>query len=146
MVLGLVVAASAYSACSPSGPLQVEIAVGSGERVYPFEFVASGPAVDEGMICAGGDVEEADSPGIFVGNTFVCEDGSGSFVTETVVDTRGFEGEGLPVSDWRVVSGTGSHEKLQGEGSHRYLAPADAYAEGPLQAVLQIITGEVTSD
>lgn len=146
IALGLVAAALACSACSPSGALQVEIAVGSGERSYPFEFVASGPAVEEGIICAGGDVEEADARGNIAKNTFACENGSGSFVTETVVDRTGFEGEGLPVSDWSVVSGTGSYEKLQGEGSHRYLGVAEVYEEGPLNAVLQIITGEMTSD
>jgi hypothetical protein len=151
IVLWLLVLASTCSACSPSGPLEVEIAVGSGDRVYPFEFVASGPAVDQGMMCAGGDVEEADArfraAEISVAeNRFVCDDGSGSFVTETVIDQTGFEGEGLPVGDWSVVSGTGAYEKLRGDGSHRYLGVSDVYAESPLDAVVQVISGEVSSD
>jgi hypothetical protein len=139
------------SSCSPSGPLQVELAVGSGERLYPFEFVASGPAVDEGVVCSGGDVEEGDFREEVAGlvtigeNTFICDDGSGSFVLETVLDRTGFEEEeGLPVGDWRVLSGTGSYQKLQGQGAHRYVLLSDVEPADPI-TVLQVLAGEVSS-
>ena len=151
VVLGLILLALMCSACSPGAPQQVELAVGSGDRKLTFEFVASGPAVNEGLVCPPGLVEEADAreqPGfVFVlENTFLCDDETGSFVLETViVDEPDLEGEGNPVGDWSVVSGTGSYEQLQGQGAHRYLDLSEVYAKGPINGVLQVITGEMSS-
>ena len=102
-------------------------------------------------MCASGDVEE----GAFhererlvsVGeNTFVCHDGTGSFVLETEIDTTGFEGEGVPDGDWRVVSGTGSYEQLQANGVHHYMTTdEEVYATGSITAVVQVVTGDVGS-
>lgn len=149
IMLGLVLLGVAIPACTSGGAHEVEIAVGAGNAPYPFRFVASGRAVDTGLLCPGGGVEEMDArfdaAGTgFAENTFVCDDGSGSFVLETVIEEDPeFAGEGLPVSAWTVISGTGSYEELQGHGTHRYLTVEDAYPEGPLDAVLQVISGEV---
>lgn len=136
----------------PSGSQQVELAVDStADQIYPFHFVASGPAVDAGLVCPEGEVDEADSRTELDGETsvgattFPCDDGTGSFVLETVVDTTGFEGEGVPVSDWRVISGTGSYTSLEGQGAHSFILPSEVYEKGPLIAVLQVVVGEVSS-
>jgi hypothetical protein len=152
VILWLIVLAGMCAGCGPSGPQQVELAVGStADRIYPLHFVASGPAVDAGLVCDGGEVDEADSREEVDGEesvgetTFICDDGTGSFVLETVIDTTGFEGEGLPVSEWRVISGTGSYTNLEGQGAHSFILPSEVYELGPLIAVLQVVIGEVST-
>lgn len=137
------------SACGRAAQ-PIEIAVGAADEPYPFRFVASGSAVDAGLVCPAGDVDEAAARysieiGTVAESTFICDDGSGSFVIQTVIeDDPEFEGEGLPVSPWTVTSGSGSYERLQGQGTHRFLPAEDVHAKRPLTAVVQLITGEVS--
>lgn len=135
-----------FAAACGGGALDVEIAVGvTDQQVYPFVFIASGPAVDKGVICPAGEVEEGPGASNIARNTFVCEDGTGSFGIETVVDLRGFEGEGVPVSDWTVTSGTEEYATLRGTGSHSWFAPDEVAPRGNLNAVCQLIEGTVES-
>jgi hypothetical protein len=87
-------------------------------------FDASGSAVDEGLICESGTVD--DTRVIFAGfqsergaqipvrKTFTCDDGSGTFFVKIQVHldfataTESFS--------WVVQGGTGAYEHLRGEG------------------------------
>ena len=87
-------------------------------------FIASGPAVTDGIICPEGIATDIYNRGsgyqskwgaanYLVLKEFTCDDGSGSFILkiEARVDWRGDNGP------WNVFSGSGSYEKLHGAGS-----------------------------
>lgn len=88
-------------------------------------FVASGPAVDAGIVCATGNVYDTDyaisGPAggsiriIRVVKHFVCDDSSGAFDLMMVVnldlDTH------YTTARWSVIGGTGDYSGLRGNGS-----------------------------
>ena len=86
-------------------------------------FVASGPAVDEGFVCASGDALSVSSKvsgaqgntgfNVQVTYAFTCDDGSGEFFIKLQVriDQKGDN------FNWVVIGGTGDYEKLHGTGS-----------------------------
>ncbi len=97
-----------------------EILGASGEA-----FVANGPAVDDGILCASGTVDDlsivtsGSQNGTFsilhVLKRFTCDDLSGTFDVRLVVKlnltTR------YTTAHWNVVSGTGNYTHLHGNGS-----------------------------
>lgn len=123
MILILSVPVIPVGASSP--PLAVNIEVETtidGENPNHGPFIASGPAVDAGVICAAGETTDvflkaAGFQSRRVTNYqvikhFICDDGSGEFYLKLQVlfDRRGNN------YNWVVVSGTGSYEKLHGVG------------------------------
>jgi hypothetical protein len=110
---------SPVGATAPSG---VEIAVESSLVGDPGPFTASGPAVDEGVICETGIV--VDDSGKVTGFSptgfnfqgikhFICADGSGEFFVnlQARIDFR----KGVTFN-WNVLSGTLAYEDLHGAG------------------------------
>ena len=89
----------------------------------PSPFVASGPAVDDGLICASGIVIDDFSSVTGLSGTgfnsrgikrFTCEDGTGEFFVSlrARIDFR----KGTTFN-WNVIAGTGAYEDLHGAGS-----------------------------
>jgi hypothetical protein len=89
----------------------------------PSPFVATGPAVDAGLMCDEGTVH--DNSGNLTGFSprgfnfqgikhFICDDGSGQFLVnlEARIDFR----KGVTFN-WNVLSGTGDYEDLHGAGT-----------------------------
>jgi hypothetical protein len=89
-------------------------------------FVASGPAVDAGILCPAGDVFDVETRAagyqsgrlvmLFVHKHFVCTDGSGSFEMNLNVQGAPAWPRGT-TAEWRVVAGDGDYAGLQGEGT-----------------------------
>lgn len=85
-------------------------------------FVASGPAVDAGIVCSSGDtldikvsVDENQDDQVLnleVFKEFTCADGSGSFVMklEVLLSPQGSQ------ANWMIFSGTGDYANLHGTG------------------------------
>jgi hypothetical protein len=85
-------------------------------------FTASGPAVDDGLMCETGDTIDvfAKASGfqsgrgfnIQVVKLFTCEDGSGDFLVKLQVriDQKGDN------FTWTILEGTGEYERLHGTG------------------------------
>ena len=106
-------------------PLAIQIEVDEWIGIGGAEpFIASGPAVDNGRICATGTVEDLsitgnDSQGPFrilrVYKRFYCDDLSGNFDIEMVVQLN--KTTHYTKAKWHIVAGTGEYLKLQGEGS-----------------------------
>ncbi len=107
-------------------PSSVEIVVPGFDG--PFE--ATGPAVDDGVICESGDVETVFvKPAGFqsnrvliltVGKYFVCDDQSGTFFAKLQVK---IDGEGASFN-WVIQEGTGDYEDLHGSGGG-FVVPVD---------------------
>ncbi len=133
------------SACGDGGGGAVEISIGATEQQpYPFTFEAEGVAVDEGVVCSSGDVEEGSQRSGAITMTFTCGDGSGLFILETAIDLRGFEGEGVPDSDWTFLSGTGDYDGLDGSGIHRWFKPDEISPPEAMDVVLQVMEGTIS--
>jgi hypothetical protein len=144
-VLAVGIAILVVASCSSSSdPLAVEITAPLGEAVEPA--AVSGPAIDEGIVCAAATFEqfdfvdtdgkvlseeetvqamqaEADTGEIVIAsisNRWTCTDGSGTIVMETKgtlpMAEYDFEGSN-EVADWTVLSGTGDYESLSGSGT-----------------------------
>ena len=105
-----------------TSPSEVDIAVET-QFGPPGPFSASGPAVDDGVVCAEGIVVDASgkvtgfSPNGFNFQGvkhFICEDGSGEFFVnlQARIDFR----KGTTFQ-WNVLRGTGDYEDLHGAGS-----------------------------
>ena len=104
-------------------PSDVNIAVESSLVGDPSPFSASGPAVDDGVICGEGEVLDATGKVTGFSPTgfnyqgikhFICEDGSGEFFVnlQARIDFR----TGITFN-WNVLSGIGEYEDLHGAGS-----------------------------
>ena len=139
LVLALVIV-FAIAACSSDEPQELGVLFegsfhsGTSERTWS----ASGPAVDEGMICAEAtgagetrfetpDGEDLTAAEVGVANDrtdpfsyvsigeFICVDGSGGFTTRTLTEATNpaaFESAGT----WELVGGEG-YEDITGEGT-----------------------------
>ena len=86
-------------------------------------FAASGPAVDDGLVCAvgtvedlGGKVKDLGGPykRLWIKKRFHCDDASGTFDVRLVVHLN--ENTGFTTANWNVVDGTGDYTKLHGNG------------------------------
>lgn len=104
-------------------PTDVAIEVESSLLGDPGPFTASGPAVDDGLICASGVVYDLAgkvsgfSPTGFNFSGvkgFECADGSGAFAVnlQARIDFR----KGVTFN-WNVLHGIGAYEDLHGAGS-----------------------------
>jgi hypothetical protein len=108
-----------------SQPLNVNIVVNtyllsSGNAGY---FVASGPAVDAGLICPTGTATDIYNRGqgwesnigtnYFVLKQFVCDNGSGTFTLQ--LEARVVYPD-KDTANWNVKSGTGPYAGLHGTG------------------------------
>ena len=101
-------------------PAGVEIVVPDFEGA----FVATGPAVDDGVICGTGEVETTFvKPSGFqsnqhlilkVGKLFTCDDGTGTFSAKLEVRIDFDTGVSF---QWVIKGGTGDYERLRGSGS-----------------------------
>lgn len=120
--VALMVLALAVVPAGATPPADVEIAVESSLLGDPGPFMASGPAVDDGVVCAEGIVVDASgqvngfSPNGFNFQGvkhFICDDGSGEFFVnlQARIDFR----KGTTFN-WNVLSGTGGYESLHGAG------------------------------
>lgn len=85
-------------------------------------FVATGPAVNDGIVCASGDVLDVSSKfagftdfgfNIQVQKEFTCDDDSGSFFMKLQVRID-HKGDNF---NWVIAGGTGDYERLHGAGS-----------------------------
>jgi len=106
-----------------TSPSEVFIEVETSLLGGPGPFVASGSAVDDGLVCTEGMVVDASgkvtgfSPNGFnfqAVKHFICGDGSGEFFVnlQARIDFR----KGITFQ-WNVLSGTGDYEDLSGAGS-----------------------------
>ncbi|UCF09744.1 MAG: hypothetical protein JSW65_06705 [Candidatus Bipolaricaulota bacterium] len=107
-------------------PLRVHIEVPTALPTgsTPDPFIASGPAVDRGLLCATGDVYTGPISWRPIGGsslallsmvkTFECDDGSGTFDVNLVVVLD--LSTGVTRGSWRVIGGTGSYASLSGWG------------------------------
>jgi hypothetical protein len=107
----------------PPAPLHVEVLEYPGSAI-PEPFLASGAAVDGGMVCAAGTVVDvsitSNQPAgpfriLQVLKRFTCDDASGTFDIKMVVKLD------LATNDttarWQIVGGTGDYAGLKGHGS-----------------------------
>jgi hypothetical protein len=121
MMLLLVLSVASVGAASP--PSDVNFEVETSLLGAPSPFQASGPAVDDGLICEEGTVVDASSKEIgfsqngfnFQGiKQFTCDDGTGEFLVN--LQARNDFRMGITFN-WNVISGTGDYEDLHGAGS-----------------------------
>jgi len=117
-----------------TAPADVEIVVPDFEG----PFVATGAAVDDGVICGAGEVfttfvkasgfQSNQHLILKVGKVFICGDGSGTFDAKLEVRIDFDTGVSF---QWVVVGGTGDYERLRGSGSGFVLQPdTDVYSGG----------------
>jgi len=122
LFLALALAVSA-SPATAKAPLDVYI-ISDKDIGGIGDFVATGPAVDAGLVCPSGT--EVD-PEVIVRNTaggrftilkilksFTCEDGSGTFDVRMTVKLFP---DGTTTANWKVVAGTGNYTALRGHGT-----------------------------
>lgn len=136
--------AALLGSCASSAPMAVTLTHSQDHGLV--DFTASGPAVDEAVVCPGGSeafdrledmegsvITDDDWAGMFdtamaegsvaqmmVYEVWTCADGSGEFTVafHNVVDFSFFEFEGVQdVGTWEVVNGTGDYERLAGSGT-----------------------------
>lgn len=86
-------------------------------------FAATGPAVDNGVVCPDGWTTDVSlditgggggHTGFHVLKSFNCNDGSGSFLLKLEVRTSP---TGIGTYSWLVVGGTGTYLDLKGSGT-----------------------------
>jgi hypothetical protein len=119
LVLLLALSVASAGATTPSG---VHIEVETSILGDPSPFVASGPAVAEGLICDTGIVVEDSSKVTGFSDNgfnwkgvkhFTCDDGSGEFFVNLQARIDFMRGTTF---NWNVLSGTGAYKKLHGSG------------------------------
>jgi hypothetical protein len=121
-VMLLIVLPVAPVAASP--PLDATIELDIQNDPPSEHFVATGPAVDAGLVCASGDAVDISELlvggrsgshlNIHIVKEFRCADESGTFILsfQAVVDFA----SGTATGNWNVHEGTGDYEKLHGTG------------------------------
>jgi hypothetical protein len=122
-LLILVLSASPVAASSPPQDVEIVVITTIPPDGPPFgPFVATGPAVDAGLICPSGDTIAVENPAsgwrsrtginLHVKTLFTCADGSGTFLAklEVRIDYRGDN------ATWMILEGTGDYAKLHGTG------------------------------
>ena len=124
--LSLLVVAASVAISSPASattPTDVDIEVETSLLGAPSPFVASGPAVDDGLVCDSGTV--VDASGKVTGGSpagfnfqgvkhFTCDDASGEFFVNVRARIDFRKGTTF---NWNVLSGTGAYANLHGAGS-----------------------------
>ncbi len=136
--------AALLPACS-SNSHAVEIEIGAGEFIIPFRFVATGPAVDEGLMCRSGDVAEESMQGRVAPITFVCDDGSCELSIHVQMETQEHDfSQDIATAEWIVSAGTGDYENVTGEGLRLALGPTRVYSSDELDGIVGVITGDLS--
>lgn len=125
VVLALAATGSLVWAASPPVDVHFEVltTIPPGGGPTPGPFTATGPAVDEGIVCpdgvttdvfgkASGFQSQTGGVNIQVVKLFMCDDGSGEFLVKLQVriDKKGDN------FNWNILGGTGDYEKLHGTG------------------------------
>jgi hypothetical protein len=142
---GLLLSLCVISSAGATPPTDVNIEVETFLTGDPGPFVASGPAVDIGLMCGEGAV--VDDSGKVTGSSrrgfnfhgvkrFSCDDGSGDFfvrIQARIDFTKG------TTFNWIVLGGTGDYEDLHGAGSGIGLPGVPC--GDPLLCVLDIYIG-----
>jgi hypothetical protein len=118
------------SVASPAGatpPADVEIVVPGFEG----PFVATGTAVDDGVVCGTGEVfttyvkaagfQSNRGVNLTVGKEFTCDDESGTFSAKLQVRIDFAQGVSF---NWVITGGTDEYEDLRGVGSG-FVVPVD---------------------
>ena len=132
VALLVVVLPAASAVAAP--PLGVDIEVEENFE-DPGVFTASGPAVDEGLLCESGTTEDlvgkasGNGPWGFnakVLKVLTCDDGSGTFLVKLQVRVL-FEGPIWSTFNWTVMGGTGAYVGLHGSGDGVGLEPTGAF-------------------
>ena len=132
LILLLILAVVPAAASSP--PLDVEIEADS-LFTGTGEFTATGPAMDDGIVCAAGDTLDVFSKVTGNGNNgfniqvmkeFTCDDGSGSFLVKLQVKVF-FSSPRLSSFNWTVMGGDGVYLDLHGSGNGVVLPPNTGY-------------------
>jgi hypothetical protein len=127
MTIGVLVLAlgSPVAAAAPRGVEIVSHMTFNPDGFNYGTFEATGPAVDGGLVCASGTVD--DTRIIFVGfqsnrsaqipvrKTFTCDDGSGTFFVKIQVHLE--FATSTEFFSWVVLGGTGDYADLSGAGS-----------------------------
>jgi hypothetical protein len=118
--------------------------------IPPAPFTASGPAVDDGLVCDSGIVVNASSKVAgfslngfnFQGiKHFTCDDGSGEFFVN--LQARIFFDFTPTKFQWNVVGGTGDYESLRGAGRGVGIAGVPC---GTFDCVLDVYDGGLNID
>ena len=104
-------------------PSDVAFEVESSLLGVPGPFTASGPAIDEGLMCETGIVVDAAGKVTGLSPTgfsfhgikhFACDDGSGEFYVNLQARIDFSRGVSF---NWNILNGTGDYENLHGAGS-----------------------------
>lgn len=145
------------SACSfvEVGDVRIELIESGGGGVG--EFVATGGAVDDRIICASGEgrslVVGEDTETVYVRDfVFTCDDATGTFTLRLV---GGFDsdkiaesvetGELLEDAPWVVVTGTGAYADLDGGGMRGVQVVELGVAPWDGGGWREVFTGDVSS-
>ena len=122
VTMAVMLALAAPAGAAP--PSEVEFEVQTSFAALGGPFIASGPAVDAGLVCDEGDVEEVfrrvsgsrsiRNFNIQIVNEFTCDDGTGTFLVKLQVHVVLFSPSSFT---WTVVGGTGDYVDLRGAGS-----------------------------
>jgi hypothetical protein len=125
ILIALVLLAVTVSAAFAAPPLNLHIEVDEFIGTSGEAFLASGPAVATGVVCASGTVDDlsvtvSGPPGgafaiLHVLKRFTCADLSGTFDVRMVVRLNLVTSE--TTARWKVVGGTGAYGGLHGKGS-----------------------------
>ena len=125
-VLALTVIAGPVGAASPQSVTIVSHVTFNPDGPNYGDFVATGDAVDNGVICASGtfvDVgirfagfqSDRGMVQLQVVKEFTCGDGTGSFIAKLQIQAN-FD-TGIESFTWVVLGGTGAYGSLHGSGS-----------------------------
>ena len=127
--IGALLAAAALGMLMPLAAVQASPGVAAAFDVTTTlgspsggPFTATGPAVDAGLLCVSGWTTDVslgingngkNGSNFQVLKSFICDDGSGSFLLKLQVrsDRKGDN------YSWQVAGGTGAYMRLQGTGS-----------------------------
>jgi hypothetical protein len=126
LALVLVLVGASVAMAVPAGaapPTDVILEVETSLLGAPSPFAASGPAVDDGLMCGSGMVVDDSGKATGFSPTgfnfqgvkhFICDDQSGEFLVNlrARIDFR----MGIAFH-WNVLSGTGAYEDLHGAGN-----------------------------
>ena len=125
LILLLALAVVPAAASSPPSDISFDVPTTIPTEEGPSfgPFTATGPAVDEGVVCPTGNTVDVfgkasgfnsrTGTNLQVVKLFTCDDGSGEFFVKLQVriDAKGDN------FNWNIIGGTGAYEKLHGTGS-----------------------------
>jgi hypothetical protein len=144
-ILLLAMPVSPVAASSPPIDVVINVDIDYSEYPYAGPFTASGPAVDEGLICESGNTvnirhsntgwQSWRAYSFHVWKEFTCADGSGTFIVKIEGRWEEVGGSGT----WMILDGTEEYANLHGTGE------ADSFFIEPWFG-LDIYQGEMHSE